>query len=101
MVSGTSQPRLLGENLNANVAIIDRVMSLAEQKNVTPAQLALAWVHHQGDDILPIPGTKRRRYLEENIAAADIELTPGDLEALAEVGEAQGDRYTDMSRING
>ena len=70
---------------------------------MTTAQLALAWVLHQGDDVVPIPGTKRRRYLEENIAAASIELTADDLRALDEAvprGVTAGDRYADMSHVN-
>src|SRR5205085_4640502 len=67
-------PRFQGENFDRNLAIVDRVRDIAEEKGATPAQLALAWVHHQGDDVVPIPGTKRRRYLEENVAATEIEL---------------------------
>ena len=80
---------------------MDEVEALAATKGVTPAQLALAWVHAQGNDIVPIPGTKRRRYLEENIAALDIELTGDDLHRLEGIAGAQGERYADMSRING
>ena len=71
---------------------------------MTPAQLALAWVHRQGEDVVPIPGTKRRRYLEENVAATEIELTAEDLERLDEAappGVTAGDRYPDMSRVEG
>ena len=96
-----SQPRMTGQNLDANMAIVDRIEQLASSKGVTAAQVALSWVLHQGPDIVPIPGTKRRRYLEENIAATDVRLTPADLEYLAEAETAQGDRYADMSRING
>ena len=76
---------------------------VAEAKGVTPGQLALAWVLAQGDDIAPIPGTKRVRYLEENVGAADVELTQDDLDALAKAvppGAVQGDRYADMSTID-
>jgi aryl-alcohol dehydrogenase-like predicted oxidoreductase len=96
-----SQPRFLGENMDVNKAIVDRIRQLAAARGVTAAQLALAWVHQQGDDIVPIPGTKRRRYLEENIAAADLTLTADELRALDEAGTASGDRYADMSRIGG
>ena len=69
------QPRLQGDNLEANIAIVERIDALAAEKDVTPAQIALAWVHAQGDDVVPIPGTKRRRYLEENAGALDVELS--------------------------
>ena len=77
--------------------------ALAAEKGVKPSQLALAWVLSRGDDIVPIPGTKRRSYLEENAAAATIELTPAELERLERVfpaGAAAGDRYPDMSTVN-
>jgi aryl-alcohol dehydrogenase-like predicted oxidoreductase len=93
------QPRLADGNLEANLAIVDRVERVAAAKGVTAAQIALAWVQYQGPDIVPIPGTKRRRYLEENVAAASIELTPAELDELAAAGTAAGDRYGDMSRI--
>ena len=95
------QPRFLGENLDVNQVIVDRIRQLAAARGVTPAQLALAWVAQQGQDIVPIPGTKRRRYLEENAAAAGLVLTDAELTALAEAGTARGDRYADMSRIGG
>jgi aryl-alcohol dehydrogenase-like predicted oxidoreductase len=93
------QPRLQGENLEANVAIVERIDALAAERGVTPAQIALAWVHAQGEDIVPIPGTKRRSYLEENAAAVEVELGEEDLAALADA-DAQGDRYADMSSVN-
>ena len=96
-----SQPRMTGQNLDANMAIVDRIEQLASSKGVTAAQVALSWVLHQGPDIVPIPGTKRRRYLEENIAATDVRLTPADLEYLAEAPPPPPPRYADMSRING
>jgi aryl-alcohol dehydrogenase-like predicted oxidoreductase len=96
-----SQPRFQAENLDANLAIVALVEALAAEKGVTPAQLALAWVHAQGEDIVPIPGTKRRRYLEENVAALEIELSDEELARLAAAGTARGERYADMSRING
>jgi aryl-alcohol dehydrogenase-like predicted oxidoreductase len=96
-------PRFQGEAFEANVALVDRVKALADRKGVTPGQLALAWVLAQGDDIAPIPGTKRVRYLEENVAAADVELTEDDLVALDKAvpaGAVQGERYSDMSTID-
>jgi aryl-alcohol dehydrogenase-like predicted oxidoreductase len=95
-----TQPRFQGENLEANVAIVERVDALAAEKEVTPAQVALAWVHAQGDDLVPIPGTKRRGYLEENVGALDVELTSADLAALDAAGQARGERYADMSSVN-
>ena len=96
-------PRFEGENLDANLALVDRVRELAAAKGCTPGQLALAWVLAQGDDVVPIPGTKRVAYLEENVAAADVTLTGEDLAALdAAVPRAAvaGDRYGDMSHID-
>jgi aryl-alcohol dehydrogenase-like predicted oxidoreductase len=96
-------PRFQGENFERNREIVTAVRRMADQKGVTPAQLALAWVLAHGDDIVPIPGTKRRRYLEENVAASDIELTSDDLGALDEAappGAAAGERYPDMSPID-
>jgi aryl-alcohol dehydrogenase-like predicted oxidoreductase len=95
-----SQPRLQGDNLEANVAIVERIDALAEEKDATPAQIALAWVHAQGEDVAPIPGTKRRTYLEENVGALDVELDADDLAALDAAGEARGERYADMSSVN-
>jgi aryl-alcohol dehydrogenase-like predicted oxidoreductase len=85
------------------IAVWQEVMPFAQEKGVTPAQLALAWLLAQGDDIVPIPGTKRRQYLEENVAAVAIELSPAELERLntaAPQGAAVGDRYADMSTVN-
>jgi aryl-alcohol dehydrogenase-like predicted oxidoreductase len=96
-------PRFQGENLERNVRLADEVRSLAGQKGVTAAQLALAWVHSRGDDVVPIPGTKRRRYLEENAGALEVELTEEELRRLDEAfpaGVAAGDRYPDMSTVN-
>jgi aryl-alcohol dehydrogenase-like predicted oxidoreductase len=97
-----SQPRLLGDNLTANKAIVQRIRDLAAAKGggSTPAQVALAWVLSRGTDIVPIPGTKQRRYLEENVAAAGITLTEDDLHLLAGAGTARGERYADMSPMN-
>jgi aryl-alcohol dehydrogenase-like predicted oxidoreductase len=94
------QPRFQGENLRANTSIAEVVDSLAAEKGVSSAQIALAWVHAQGNDIVPIPGTKRRRYLEENVHALDVRLEADDLERLNAAGSAQGERYHDMSRVN-
>jgi len=96
-------PRFTGENLEANLALAAKVAEIAEEKGVTPAQLALAWVLAQGEDLVPIPGTKRRKYLEENAAAADVELTEDDLVRIAaELPEAAGDRYNEagMAGVN-
>ena len=94
------QPRFQGDNLGANVAIVEVVDELARAKGCTPGQIALAFVHAAGRDVAPIPGTKRRTYLEENVAALDVELTEEDLAVLDRVAPAQGDRYADMSPVN-
>jgi aryl-alcohol dehydrogenase-like predicted oxidoreductase len=89
-----SGPRFTGENLKANLKLAHKVAGIAEEKGVTPAQLALAWVLAQGDDVVPIPGTKRRTYLEENAAAIDVDLTEQDLTRIqAELPAAAGERY--------
>jgi aryl-alcohol dehydrogenase-like predicted oxidoreductase len=91
-----NSPRFQGENFSKNLELVERVTEMAGEKNVTPAQLALAWVLAQGEDIVPIPGTKRRKYLEENVAASEIELNASDLsrlEELAPKGVAAGTRY--------
>jgi aryl-alcohol dehydrogenase-like predicted oxidoreductase len=98
-----TQPRFQGENLEANMRIVAKLREIAEEKGVTPAQLALAWVLAQGDDIVPIPGTKRRTYLEENAAAADIELSNEDLARIdQELPEVSGERYEEvgMAAVN-
>ncbi len=95
-------PRFTGENFAHNLALVDKVRSLAEEKSCTPGQLALAWVLSRGDDVVPIPGTKRRTYLEENVAALDVVLTEDDLAAIEAVfpsGAWAGDRYPDMSTV--
>ncbi len=89
-------PRFQGENFYKNLELVDKVKAIATAKGVTPSQLALAWLLAQGDDIVPIPGTKRRKYLEENVGATEITLTPNELsqiEAVAPKGVAAGDRY--------
>ncbi|MDQ3240011.1 MAG: aldo/keto reductase [Actinomycetota bacterium] len=96
-------PRLQGENFERNLELVDRISEIAEEKGVTPGQLALAWVLHQGEDIVPIPGTKRRSYLEENVATTELELSPDELERIDEAapsGAASGDRYPDMSTVD-
>ncbi len=96
-------PRFQEENLEHNLALADELRSLAEQNGVTAAQLALAWVHSRGGDVVPIPGTKRRRYLEENAGALELELTDDELRQLDDAfpaGVAAGDRYPDMSTVN-
>lgn len=89
-------PRFQGENFQRNLTLVRRVQEMAKEKDCTPGQLALAWVLAQGDDVVPIPGTKRRTYLEENVHAVDVRLTPDDLARINEVasrGIAAGDRY--------
>lgn len=91
-----NSPRFQGENFQKNLELLDRVRAIASEKGVTPAQLALAWLLAQGEDIVPIPGTKHRRYLEENVAAVDTVLTPEDLKRIDEVAPkdaAAGERY--------
>jgi aryl-alcohol dehydrogenase-like predicted oxidoreductase len=98
-----TQPRFQGENLEANMRIVAKLREIAEEKDITPAQLALAWVLAQGDDIVPIPGTKRRKYLEENAAAADVELSDDDLARIdEELPEVSGERYEEqgMAAVN-
>jgi aryl-alcohol dehydrogenase-like predicted oxidoreductase len=97
-----TSPRFAGENFARNLELVDRVTEIAREKGCTPAQLALAWVMAHGEDVVPIPGTKRRRYLEENVEAAEISLSDDELARIDEaapVGSAAGDRYADMSSI--
>ena len=101
-----NSPRFQGENFQKNLDLVKQVELMAREKNCQPSQLALAWVLAQGDDVVPIPGTKRRKYLEENVGALEIELTIDDLRRLNEVfqtGAAAGQRYPEemMSRVNG
>jgi aryl-alcohol dehydrogenase-like predicted oxidoreductase len=96
-------PRFQEQNLAANLERVARVSELAAEKGATPAQIALAWLLAQGADVVPIPGTKRVRYLEQNVAAGELLLEPDDLQRLDEVfpvGAAAGDRYADMTRVN-
>ena len=95
-------PRFQGDALDANLALVARIEEIAAEKDVTPGQLALAWVLAQGDDVVPIPGTKRVKYLEENVATASVELTDKDLARLDEAvprDAVVGDRYGDMSTV--
>ena len=95
-------PRFQGANLEANLALVRKVEAIAREKECTPGQLALAWVLAQGADVVPIPGTKRRTYLQQNVEATEVELSDADLAALQEaapIGAAAGDRYPDMTPI--
>lgn len=96
-------PRFQGENFTKNLELVERVKTMAQEKGVTPSQLAIAWLLAQGEDIVPIPGTKRRNYLEENAAAVEIQFTATELEQIEAVipkGVTAGDRYADMSIVN-
>jgi aryl-alcohol dehydrogenase-like predicted oxidoreductase len=101
-----NSPRFQGDNFQKNLDLVARVEEIARQKNCTSAQLSLAWLLAQGEDIVPIPGTKQRRYLDENVQSLDIEMTANDLQRIEEVapkGAASGDRYHEagMKTING
>ena len=98
-------PRFAEENFRQNMELVERVKEIADEKDATPGQLAIAWLLHQGDDVVPIPGTKRRKYLKENAAAADIALTEEDLARIEEAmpkGAAAGERYPEaqMQSVN-
>jgi aryl-alcohol dehydrogenase-like predicted oxidoreductase len=98
-------PRFQGENLEHNLGLLGAIESLAAEKGIKPGQLALAWVLAQGSDIVPIPGTKRRTYLEENVGAVDVKLSAADLQRLSNAipqGAAAGDRYqaASMAALN-
>jgi aryl-alcohol dehydrogenase-like predicted oxidoreductase len=93
------QPRFADKNLAQNIGIVEVIDAIAAEKGATAAQIALAWVHAQGADIVPIPGTKRRKWLEQNVAALDIELDTDELTRLGEAGQAAGDRYADMTPL--
>jgi aryl-alcohol dehydrogenase-like predicted oxidoreductase len=88
-----NHPRFKEENLMQNLSLVDQVKAVAERKGVTPAQVALAWVLSQGDEIIPIPGTKHVKYLEQNAAAAEVQLTQRDMDDLSNIPHAVGDRY--------
>ena len=95
-----THPRFQEDTLQANLRLVEAVRAMADDKGVTAAQLALAWVLAKGADVVPIPGTKRRRYLEDNVAAADVELTDDDLarlEKIAPPGVAAGGRYRNQA----
>jgi aryl-alcohol dehydrogenase-like predicted oxidoreductase len=99
---GVAQPRFSGSNLDVNLKMVEELRALAADRGVTAGQLALAWVQHRGSDVVPIPGTKRIKYLEENVAAAALELSEDDLaaiEAAVPASAVAGDRYPDMSSI--
>ncbi len=96
-------PRFTGEAFAANLRLVDAVREMAADKGITPGQLALAWVLAQGPDVVPIPGTKRRSYLEENLGAVDVDLTAEDLAAIEEVtprGSVAGERYSPQMMAN-
>ena len=98
-------PRFAEKNFRQNMELVERVKEIADEKDATPGQLAIAWLLHQGDDVVPIPGTKRRKYLEENAAASDIALTYEDLARIEEAmpkGAAAGERYPEaqMQSVN-
>jgi aryl-alcohol dehydrogenase-like predicted oxidoreductase len=96
-------PRFQGENFDRNLELVERVEEIAAEKGVTAGQLALAWVLAQGDDVVPIPGTKHVAYLEQNVAASEVELSDEELRRIDEAapaGAAVGDRYADMSPVN-
>ena len=98
-------PRFTGENFEKNIALVGELEAIAKEKGCTAAQLALAWVLAQGDDIVPIPGTKRRKWLDQNIAALDVTLSPEELERIDSIlpaGAAAGPRYHErgMQTIN-
>jgi aryl-alcohol dehydrogenase-like predicted oxidoreductase len=95
-----SNPRFEGGNFEANIRIVEQVDAVATEAGITPGQVALAWLLAQGDDIAPIPGTKRVSYLEENVAADAVVLTAHQLAALDTVAASSGDRYADMSTVN-
>ena len=99
-----NNPRFSGENFAKNLLLVDLVREIAAEKGVSPTEVALAWVLARGDDVVPIPGTKRRAYLEQNAAADGLALTPADIGRLEDAfppGVTAGDRYPDMSAVNG
>jgi aryl-alcohol dehydrogenase-like predicted oxidoreductase len=94
-------PRFEAENFERNLALVERARELADRKGCTPGQVAIAWVMAQGADVVPIPGTKRLKYLEENLAATDVHLDADDLAWVdANIGQPVGDRYLDMGTVN-
>ena len=98
-----NSPRFKGENFQRNLDLVKKIEEIAAERKVKPSQLALAWLLAQGDNIVPIPGTKHVRFLEENVGATNIKLSKSDLErieAVAPIGVAAGDRYPDMTTVN-
>ncbi len=98
-----ASPRFIGLNFQKNLNLVTKVKEIADEKDCTLGQLALAWLLYQGDDVVPIPGTKRRRYLEENAGSVGVKLTQTDLQriqAAAPPGAVVGERYADMSSVN-
>ena len=95
-----NNPRFEGDNLEANIRIVEQVDAVARELDATPGQVAIAWLLAQGDDIAPIPGTKRVSYLEENVAADALVLSPEQLATLDGLEKPVGDRYADMSQVN-
>ncbi|HEX7420017.1 MAG TPA: aldo/keto reductase, partial [Thermoanaerobaculia bacterium] len=98
-----NSPRFQGENFAKNLALVKEIERIAKQKHVTPAQLAIAWLLHRGDDIVPIPGSKSIAHLEENAAAVNMELSPEEMARIEEIapkGVAAGDRYPNMAMVN-
>ena len=95
-----TSPRFTGENFTRNLALVDTVQALATARGCTAGQLALAWLLAQGDDVVPIPGTRRQDRLEENLGAVDLVLTAGELDALGNLGTATGERYVSMASID-
>jgi aryl-alcohol dehydrogenase-like predicted oxidoreductase len=94
-----TSPRFMGENFQKNLELVDRVTQIAKERNCTPGQLSIAWLQSLGEDIIPIPGTKRRKYLEENAGADSMKLTAADLKRIDEVapkGVAAGHRYNEV-----
>jgi len=105
MIYRRQSPRFQGENFQKNLDLVRRVGEIAKEKSIKPSQLALAWVLAQGEDIVPIPGTKHRKYLEENVGALDVKLTPEDLRGIDGVfpyGSTGGRRYPEhmMQLVN-
>ena len=97
----SNDPRMSGENMKRNLEIVETVKRIADSKDATPAQVALAWVLIQGNDLVPIPGTRKRSRVEENAEAADIDFEEAELRELDAIAPAVGDRYADMSSVNG
>jgi aryl-alcohol dehydrogenase-like predicted oxidoreductase len=94
-----TQPRFQGDNLGRNLELVAVVREIASSRDATPGQVALAWLQAQGDDVVPIPGTKRRKYLEENVAALELELASDDMARLEGLTPA-GTRYADSGWVN-